>query len=302
MSEQARCWIDGDILPASEARVSVFDHGFLYGDGVFEGVRFRNRTPFRLDRHLRRLRDSAAALLIRVPLSAGQLARAVAETIAASPLDAGYLRIIITRGVGPLGIDPASCGRPGVIVIADELDMLAESRRVEGVKVIIASTRRMTADRLDPRIKSLNYLNAILARIEANQAGADEAILLNHAGRVAEGSADNLFIVKDGELKTPAVSEGALAGITRATVLELAGEKGMPVRETLMTPYDLYTADECFLTGTGARLIAVREIDGRPLASCPGEAYRGLAAAYAALVAKETAAKLAPGQADRVVT
>ncbi len=295
MSEQARCWIDGDIVAASEARVSVFDHGFLYGDGVFEGMRFQHRTPFRLDRHLRRLRDSASALMISVPMTKEQLTRAVAETIAASPLESGYLRIIITRGVGPLGIDPASCDRPGVIVIADELHMLDEARRAEGVKVIIASTRRMTPDRLDPRVKSLNYLNAILARIEANHAGADEAILLNHAGRVAEGSADNLFIVKDGELKTPAVSEGALAGITRATVLELAGERGMPVREARLTPYDLYTADECFLTGTGARLIPVREIDGRPLASCPGPRYRALSAAYSALVAKETGSIMVSG-------
>jgi len=179
----------------SEARISVFGHGFLYGDGVFEGVRFCNRRPFGLDRHLRRLRNSAAALLLEIPLSAEQLIRAVADTITASPLDDGYLRIIVTRGVGPLGIDPSSCGRGNVIIIiVDELHMLDEARRVEGVSVTVTSTRCMTADRLDPRIKSLNYLNAILARIEANQAGADEAILLNHAGRVAEGSADNLFI------------------------------------------------------------------------------------------------------------
>ncbi|MCB1875539.1 MAG: branched-chain-amino-acid transaminase [Chromatiales bacterium] len=288
MFEQASCWIDGKIVPAAQASVSVFDHGFLYGDGVFEGVRFYHRKAFRLPLHFKRLRRSAAALQLRIPLSFVELDTAVAETIAASPLDEGYLRIIVTRGVGVLGINPASCPRPGVIVIADQLQMVSEAQRSQGVRAIIASTRRLRPDQLDSRIKSLNYLNAILARIEANVAGVEEAILLNDRGAVAEGTADNLFIVSDGVLLTPPATEGALAGITRQTVLELAAGAGIAAREALLTPYDLYNAEECFLTGTGAKLIPVREIDGRKIAACPGPVYRHLSQAFADLVRRET--------------
>lgn len=288
MFDQARCWIDGSIMPASEAKVSVFDHGFLYGDGVFEGVRFYNRKAFRLPLHLKRLQRSAAALQLTLPFSADELANAVAETIAASPLNEGYLRIIVTRGVGVLGINPATCKQPSVIIIADQLQMVSDAQRAQGVRAIIASTRRLTPDRLDSRIKSLNYLNAILARMEANYAGVEEAILLNDRGCVAEGTADNLFIVTDGVLLTPPATEGALAGITRQTVLELAAANSIPAREAVLTPYDLYNADECFLTGTGAKLIPVREIDGRKIAACPGIRYQQLSQAFSALIEMET--------------
>lgn len=288
MFDQARCWIDGSILPAAEAKVSVFDHGFLYGDGVFEGVRFYNGKAFRLPLHLKRLQRSAQALQLAIPLSADELAQAVAELIAASPLTDGYLRIIVTRGVGVLGINPTTCKQPSVIIIADQLQMVSDAQREQGVRAIIAATRRLTPDRLDSRIKSLNYLNAILARMEANFAGVEEAILLNDRGCVAEGTADNLFIVSDGILLTPPATEGALAGITRQTVLELAAAHSIPAREAVLTSYDLYNADECFLTGTGAKLIPVREIDGRKIAACPGAIYQQLAAAFAALIQRET--------------
>lgn len=288
MFDQARCWIDGSILPASEAKISVFDHGFLYGDGVFEGVRFYNRKAFWLPLHLKRLQRSAAALQLAIPLSADGLVDAVAATIAASPLSEGYLRILVTRGVGVLGINPATCQQPSVIIIADQLQMVSDAQRSQGVRAIIASTRRLTPDRLDSRIKSLNYLNAILARMEANYAGVEEAILLNDRGCVAEGTADNLFIVSDGVLLTPPATEGTLAGITRQTVLELAVANGIPAREAILTPYDLYNADECFLTGTGAKLIPVREIDGRKMAECPGTYYQQLTQTFSTLIQQET--------------
>jgi branched-chain amino acid aminotransferase len=288
MFEQASCWIDGQIVPASEAKVSVFDHGFLYGDGVFEGLRFYNRRVFRLPLHLKRLKRSAAALQLVMPLSDQQIEQALADTIAASPLTEGYLRLIVTRGVGVLGINPATCRQPGVIIIADQLKMVSDEERAQGVRAVIASTRRLTPDRLDSRIKSLNYLNAIMARMEANYAGVEEAILLNDRGNVAEGTADNLFVVQEGELLTPPVTEGALGGITRATVLELAQQLAIPARETILTPYDLYNADECFLTGTGAKLIPVREIDGRKITHCPGTTYQRLSQAFAELIAQET--------------
>lgn len=288
MYEKSRCWIEGKIVPASEARVSVFDHGFLYGDGVFEGVRFYNQKPFRLPRHLKRLQQSATALTLRIPMTMEELEQAVTDTIAAMPTADGYLRIIITRGIGILGINPASCENPGVIIIADELQLVSDQLRNNGIQAIIASTRRSTPDRLDPRIKSLNYLNSIIARMEANHAGVDEAILLNERGFVAEGTAENIFIVKDGELLTPTTTEGALAGITRATVLELATKIKIPARETILSAYDLYTADECFLTGTGARLIPVKEIDGRVIRHCPGATYQQLSTVFLELVTNET--------------
>lgn len=288
MFDKAICWLDGDIMPATEARVSVLDHGFLYGDGVFEGVRFYHKKTFRLPLHINRLQRSAAALQLPLPLDEQGIVDAVQQTIAASPLTDGYLRIIITRGVGVLGINPATCQRPSLIIIADQLHMVSEAQREQGINAIIASTRRPTPDRLDPRIKSLNYLNSILARMEANYAGAEEAILLNDRGNVAEGTADNLFIVQDKVLLTPPVTEGALAGITRQSVLELAEQTGIPAKEAILTPYDLYCAQECFLTGTGAKLIPVKAIDGRPVASCPGKVYQRLSSAFTDLVKKET--------------
>ncbi|MDH5302177.1 MAG: branched-chain-amino-acid transaminase [Gammaproteobacteria bacterium] len=284
MNTQAVCWINGHIVPADQAQVSVFDHGLLYGDGVFEGLRFYSGKIFRLQEHLQRLEYSARAIALPMPLSAEELSRALHDTVAAFAGDNGYLRLVITRGEGPLGIDPRPCRQPTVFIIADQLSMISDSIRRQGARLIIASTRRLAADGLDPRIKSLNYLNHILARMEANHAQADEAILLNNVGRVAEGTADNIFIAKSGQLLTPPVTEGALQGITRDAILQLAAAAGITHAETPLGPYDLYTADECFLTGTGAELIPVREIDGRPLAQCPGPVFSDLSARFQQLV------------------
>lgn len=281
------CWRNGQIVPLEQATVSVFDHGLLYGDGVFEGIRFYNGRAFRLQAHLERLFLSARAIALSIPYNIEQLTHAVIETISAAPEANGYLRLVVTRGPGPLGIDPSRCHSPVVFIVADRLQLVSERVRSEGAKVIIAATRRLGADGLDPRIKSLNYLNHILARMEATHAGADEAILLNSAGRIAEGSADNIFIVQRGELLTPPVIEGALDGITRQVVLELAEKLGIRSREIPLAPYDLFTADECFLTGTGAELIPVGYADGRKIPECPGPIYLRLAAAFRELVSQE---------------
>ena len=278
------CWLDGSIQPLERARIPVLDHGLLYGDGIFEGVRFHFGKPFLLAGHLQRLRLSARAIALGVPWSDRELAAIVARVIEAFGEPQGYLRLVVTRGDGPLGIDPGPCRRPRLIVVAGQLSLVDAAARAAGIRVVIASTRRLPPDGLDPRIKSLNYLNHVLARIEASQAGADEAILLNAQGRVAEGSADNVFVVRDGHLLTPPVTDGALAGITRGLVLELARGAGIGAREESLAPYDLYTADECFLTGTGAELIPVAEIDGRRPGQCPGPVYRRLEQAFRAHV------------------
>jgi len=287
MSEQALCWLNGRLMPVAEASVSVLDHGLLYGDGVFEGIRFYHRRAFRQADHLRRLTDSARALALELPMDAASLSVAIAEIIAATPWESGYLRLVVTRGTGALGLDPRSCAKPSIFIIADTLRLMSEQSH-RGARLIIAATRRLGADGLDPRIKSLNYLNPILARLEANHVGADEAIMLNATGRVAEGTADNVFIVRDQRLLTPPVTEGALDGVTRALVLELASAAGIESAERPLAPYDLHTADECFLAGTAAELVPVAAIDGRPLRQCPGPVYTELAARFQALIAAET--------------
>lgn len=288
MSE-AKCWLNGELMPAKAACVPVLDHGLLYGDGVFEGIRFYRGKAFRLDAHLDRLYRSAAAIRLTPPYDREMLAAAIADTITAYGRPDGYLRLVVTRGPGRLGLDPASCRRPNVFILADELALVNESVRTHGARVVIALTRRIAPDALDPRIKSLNYLNHILARIEATNAGADEAVLLNARGHVAEGTADNVFAVRGGVLLTPPVTDGALEGITRAVVLELAVSSGIAREERSLGAFDLYTAEECFLTGTGAELIPVREVDGRAMAACPGPVFRRLHAAFHGLVERETA-------------
>ena len=287
MPDSTLYWINGRLLPEQEAMIPVTDHGLLYGDGVFEGIRFYHRRPFRLAAHLQRLMDSCAAIRLTLPYTQERLAEAVDEIIGAFPEENGYLRLMVTRGTGPMGLDPKGCTRPNAILIATRLEMVHPELRQEGVRLVIAATRRLPADGLDPRIKSLNYLNNILARMEATQAGADEAVLLNGQGRVAEGSAENLFIVRDGLLATPRPVDGALEGITRGVILELASELDIPAREAPLTPYDLYTANECFLTGTGAELIPVREVDGRPLRHCPGPVFSTLVRAFQQRVKQE---------------
>lgn len=282
------CWMNGALVALDQARVSVFDHGLLYGDGVFEGIRFYHGRAFRLDAHLDRLYRSASALRLVAPYGRAALTAAVNETIAAFGTANGYLRLVVTRGEGRLGLDPSSCARGNSFILADHLALVDEDTRDAGARLIVASTRRLAPDGLDPRIKSLNYLNHILARMEASNAGADEAILLNAQGRVAEGTADNIFIVRDGTLLTPPAADGALEGITRAVVLELAAALCIAAHETSLSPYDLYTADEAFLTGTGAELIPVREVDGRTLAACPGPVFARLMQAFHTQIEQET--------------
>ena len=282
-------WLNGRIVPSEQACIPLTDHGLLYGDGVFEGIRFYHGHALRLVQHIERLYRSARALCLVPPCTEGELTAAIEETIAAFDGPDGYLRVVVTRGAGKLGLDPKSCARPNLFIIAYALAMVSAEVRARGARVIIAATRRLPPDGLDPRVKSLNYLNHILARIEAANAGADEAILLNAQGRVTEGTADNVFIVRAGALYTPPASDGALQGITRALVIDLAVELGIACTETSLTAYDLYTADDCFLTGTGAELIPVREVDGRALTSSPGAVFARVQQAFKALVRRECA-------------
>ena len=260
MNSKALCWFNGTILPAAEASVSVFDHGLLYGDGVFEGLRFYHGVTFQRDAHLERLRASADAIALELPYTQDEIVGAIESLVAAYPGDDGYLRLVVTRGEGNLGIDPRKCPRGNLFIIADELRVMEIKDPAQGVALHVAATRRTPAACLDPRIKSLNYLNNILARIEANRAGCDEALMLNLDGFVSEGSVDNVFIVSDGELLTPRLEDGMLEGITRAVVMQAAREAGIPVREVTLRVEDMLAADECFLTGTGAELIPVRRI------------------------------------------
>jgi branched-chain amino acid aminotransferase len=290
MSARGACWIDGKIVPLDQARVSVLDHGLLYGDGVFEGIRFYGGHAFELEAHLERLIDSARAVALALPWPTERLARIVEQVIEAYGGPDGYVRLLVTRGKGSLGLNPATCPRPELIVIADSLELIDAAARRRGIRAMIAATRRLPADGLDPRIKSLNYLNHILARIEASRAGVEEALLLNHRGFVAEGTADNVFVVRKGRLLTPPATDGALSGITRGVVLRFAREAGIEASETSLAPYDLYTAEECFLTGTGAELIPVRDVDGRTLTYCPGPVFEEISARFQRAVGRATAA------------
>ncbi|MBU4319347.1 MAG: branched-chain-amino-acid transaminase [Proteobacteria bacterium] len=260
-----KIYIDGEYFDKDEARISVYDHGLLYGDGVFEGIRLYNGRVFKLEAHLERLWNSAKAILLAIPLSLEQMSEAVLKTIEKSGLKDGYIRLIVTRGKGDLGINPMTCPKPTVIIIVDKISLYPEENYQKGIKIITASTRRISADALDPKIKSLNYLNNVLAKLEAIHAGCLEAIMLNHEGHVAECTGDNIFHIKNGILYTPDPSCGALQGITRQAVLEAAEKIGMKSKVTRITPYDLYTADECFLTGTAAEIMPVVSIDGRSI-------------------------------------
>lgn len=286
MKSPSMCWLNGQMMPAEQAFIPVNDHGLLYGDGVFEGIRFYQRRAFRLQQHLQRLALSARAIALELPLYSDQLTTVIEQLIAAFADDDGYIRLMVTRGAGPLGLNPKSCAQPNVIAIADQLTMIDIGQQA-GARLIVSSVRRLPADGLDPRIKSLNYLNHILAKIEANHAGVDEAILLNAQGRVAEGTADNVFIVRHGRLLTPPCSEGALEGITRELVLQLALDNGIEIREQPLGVHDLYAADECFLTGTGAELIPVASIDCRSMPDYPGPVFQQLQEAFRRTIEQE---------------
>ena len=260
MNHSAICWIDETIKPAHEAAISVFDHGLLYGDGIFEGLRFYQGKTFMLEAHLQRLQASADAIGLELPYCLLEISQAIEQLIDAYSSDSGYLRLVVTRGVGNLGLDPRKCSRPSLFIIADQIAVMDVSEQGQGVSLHVTETRRTPACCLDPKIKGLNYLNNILARIEATRAGMDEALMLNLEGYVCEGSVDNLFIVNNGELLTPPLEDGMLDGITRAVVIDVAARAGIPCRETSLRVKDLQQADECFLTGTGAELIPVRQI------------------------------------------
>src|SRR4026207_1479571 len=272
-----KVYIDGQFLDEANAKVSVFDHGLLYGDGIFEGIRAYNGRVFKLKEHIDRLFYSAKAILLNIPLSHAEIMRAVVDTCRQNGIRDGSIRLLVTRGVGGLGLNPNRCKQPSVIVIADKIQLYPKEMYERGLDIITVPTIRNLHSALNPAIKSLNYLNNILAKIEANNAGCEEAVMLNAEGFVAECTGDNLFIIKGGQLFTPPLYAGPLYGITRAVVIEISREGGLTVTETNLTRYDLFNADECFLTGTGAELIPVVKIDGRVIGTGqPGSVSRDL--------------------------
>jgi len=279
-----KIYVDGKYQSERDAKVSVFDHGLLYGDGVFEGIRAYNGRVFKLKEHIDRLFCSAKAILLTIPMSPRAVMEAVLETCRRNKVRDGYIRLVVTRGVGTLGLNPNRCKRPSVIIIAGKIQLYPEEFYEKGLEIITVPTTRNLHSALNPAIKSLNYLNNILAKIEANNAGCEEAIMLNAEGFVAECTGDNLFVVKNGQLSTPPLSAGALYGITRGVVIELAREEGLPVSEPDLTRYDVFNAEECFLTGTGAELIPVVKVDGRIIGrGKPGPITQRLERKYRAL-------------------
>lgn len=258
-----KIYLDGKLLDEADARISVFDHGLLYGDGVFEGIRFYNNRVFRLEQHIRRLYDSAKSILLNIPITPEEMTKAVCDTCRANELSDGYVRLVITRGTGPLGLSPFKCPKPSIIIIACGIQLYPESAYQNGLVMASCATRRPTHDTLSPQVKSLNYLNNVMAKVEAIQAGAEEGLLLNERGLVAECTGDNIFIIRNGTILTPPISAGALDGITRGAVFEIAASLGIPMREADISRHDIYTADECFLTGTAAEVIAATKLDQR---------------------------------------
>jgi branched-chain amino acid aminotransferase len=279
-----KIFIDGKYYNEHDAKISVFDHGLLYGDGVFEGIRAYHGRVFKLKEHIDRLFYSAKAILLEIPMSHAQIMRTVVEACRANKIRDGYIRLIVTRGVGTLGLNPNRCKRPSVIVIAGSIQLYPPAFYKKGMDIVTVATTRNLHSAVNPAIKSLNYLNNILAKIEANNAGVEEAVLLNAGGFVAECTGDNLFIVKNGGLFTPPLSAGALYGITRQTVIELAEEEGLKVSEPNLTRYDLFNADECFITGTAAEIVPVVKIDGRVIGTGkPGPITKMLVEQYRVL-------------------
>lgn len=282
-------YVNGTFVPRAEAKVSVFDRGYLYGDGVFEGIRGYRGRIFRLDQHLIRLYRSAKAIWLEIPLSMEQMKEAVCETARRNGLTDCYLRLVVSRGEGDLGLNPLNCHGPAtVIIIASHIALYPAEVYDQGLELITCATRRNIPDALSPEIKSLNYLNNILARIEVVRAGAHEGLMLNAVGHVAEATGDNVFVVRDKKLHTPPTYSGILAGVTRDVVIELATEIGLPVREEMLTLYEVYTADECFLTGTAAEIVPVAKCDGRIIGDGkPGRITQQLMARFKEITATE---------------
>lgn len=283
-----KVYLNGEFVEKQDAKVSVFDHGYLYGDGVFEGIRAYNGVIFRLDEHIDRLYYGAKAIMLNIPLSKEEMKAAVVETVRRNNLYDAYIRLVVSRGEGDLGLDPRKCPKPTVVIIADSIQLYPKELYEKGMKAMTTYMRRNSPAALDPQIKSLNYLNNILAKMEASMCGYAEAILLNDRGYVAECTGDNIFIVKDGVLITPPVTIAALGGITRKTVMEIAEQQGIKVEEKEFTLYNLYNADECFLTGTAAEAIPVVEIDGRVIGDGkPGPITKQILRAFAEIVDKK---------------
>lgn len=278
-----KIYMNGKLVPEREAKVSVFDHGLLYGDGVFEGIRAYNGRVFKLEEHIERLYDSAKAIVLKIPLTKKKMAEAVVATCLANRIKDGYIRLVVTRGVGTLGLNPYTCKKGQVIIIAASIQLYPKELYEKGLAIVTVGTHRNMAETVNPRIKSLNYLNNVLAKIEAINSGVMECLMLNAQGQVAEASGDNVFLIKGRTLVTPPSWCGALRGVTRDAVMQLAAEDGFDVREDVITRYDLYTADEVFLTGTAAEIIAVIDIDRRPIGTGkPGAKTRRLAELFSA--------------------
>jgi branched-chain amino acid aminotransferase len=276
-----KVYLDGKFVDSDDAKVSVFDHGLLYGDGVFEGIRLYGGNVFRLEEHLERLEYSAKAIMLDLPLTRAQLSEATCETCRQNGLTDAYIRLVVTRGVGDLGLAPWLCPKPTVFIIASKISLYPAEHYENGLAIVTVPTRRINPAALPSTIKSLNYMNNILGKIEAKQFGALEAIMLNDQGYVAECTADNVFIVHKGQIITPDASQGALKGVTRSTIFDLARELNIPIRENNMTRYDVWCADECFLTGSGAEVIPVVKLDGRVIGSGkPGPITQRVLAAF----------------------
>jgi branched-chain amino acid aminotransferase len=283
-----KIYISGKLYDKADAKISVYDHGLLYGDGVFEGIRAYSGRVFRLTKHVERLYESARSIHLEIPISREAMAKAIVDTVAVNGLSDAYVRAVVTRGSGSLGLDPRKTTDPQIIIIADAISLYPAELYEHGLKIITAGTQRNHPSALNPRIKSLNYLNNILAKIEGTNAGCLEALMLNHKGEVAECTGDNIFIVRRGQLLTPGIDSGILEGITRDAVIELARAAGITVVERSMDRHDIYTADECFLTGTAAEVIPVVECDGRSIGQGkPGPVTLDLLRRFHTLVREE---------------
>jgi branched-chain amino acid aminotransferase len=281
-----KIYIDGEFYDKENAKISVFDHGLLYGDGVFEGIRFYNGRVFRLEEHIDRLFDSARAIALNIGMDKAAVIEATLETIRQNNLQDGYIRLVVTRGVGDLGLNPMLCPKASLFIIASKITLYSADKYENGLDVVTCATRRIPHGALSPMVKSLNYLNNVMAKIEAQNAGAGEGLMLNEQGFVSECTGDNIFIIKNGVITTPPISSGALAGVTRSVVFDLAAEFGIPIHEPMMTRYDIFTADECFLTGTAAEIIPAVKLDTRLIGDGkPGPITRRLITRFRELTA-----------------
>jgi branched-chain amino acid aminotransferase len=265
MAQPLKIYLDGQLLDEKDAKISVFDHGLLYGDGIFEGIRIYNGRVFRLEQHIRRLYDCAKAILLNIPLTPEEMISATVATVKANGLRDGYIRLVVTRGVGPMGLSPYKCPKASVFIIAANISLYPDEAYQNGLKMATVATRRPRHDILSPQVKSLNYLNNVMAKVEAIQAGAEEGLMLNDQGMVAECTGDNIYIIRDGVVTTPPLTAGALDGITRKVVFDICAELQIPIFEKDMTRHDIFVCDECFLTGTAAEVIAAVNLDQRVL-------------------------------------